>query len=188
MAQVTCLGFPRIGRRRELKVALEKYWKGTLDAAALHEVAQNLRQAHWQLQRAAGVDSVPVNDFSLYDTMLDTAWLFGAVPERYQQIAAANPLAGYFASARGYHADGHDLHALEMTKWFDTNYHYIVPELRRGQIFALSGDKPIAEFLEAKALGLAARPVLPGPVTFLLLAKCVDGSNRFDLLDGLVGA
>ncbi len=188
MAQVTCLGFPRIGRRRELKVALEKYWKGTLDAAALHEVARNLRQAHWQLQRATGADSIPVNDFSLYDTMLDTAWLFGAVPERYQQIAAADPLAGYFASARGYHADGHDLHALEMTKWFDTNYHYIVPELRRGQIFALSGDKPIAEFLEAKALGLAARPVLPGPVTFLLLAKCVDGSNRFDLLDGLVGA
>jgi 5-methyltetrahydropteroyltriglutamate--homocysteine methyltransferase len=186
MTQVTCLGFPRIGRRRELKTALEKYWRGALDEAALLQTARELRQQHWEMQRGAGADSVPVNDFSLYDHVLDTAWLFDALPEPYRELAHANPLTGYFASARGYRSDGHDLRALEMTKWFDTNYHYIVPELRHGQRFALRGDKPVAELLEAKALGFNARPVLLGPVSFLSLAKTVDGSDRLDLLDGLI--
>ncbi len=188
MSEVTCLGFPRIGRRRELKKALEQYWSGKLDAAGLKATARDLRQRHWEVQRAAGADTVPVNDFSLYDTTLDTAWLFDAIPERYREVAAKDPLAGYFASARGYHANGTDLHALEMTKWFDTNYHYLVPELHRGQKFALRGDAPVAEFLEAKALALRARPVLLGPVSFLLLAKPVDDSDRFAALDSLVEA
>jgi 5-methyltetrahydropteroyltriglutamate--homocysteine methyltransferase len=186
MSLVTNLGFPRIGRKRELKTALENYWKGAIDTDALQATARSLRRRHWQLQREAGADVVPVNDFTLYDHVLDTAWLFGAVPPDYRDLAESDPLAGYFAAARGYKSAGRDLRALEMTKWFDTNYHYLVPELTRDQAFALRGDKPIAEFLEARALGYAARPVLLGPVSFLLLAKTVDGSDRLALLDKLV--
>jgi len=186
MSQVTNLGFPRIGRKRELKTALESYWKGATGADALHATARELRQRHWQLQREAGADVVPVNDFTLYDHVLDTAWLFGAVPSGYLELAKTDPLAAYFATARGYKSSGRDLRALEMTKWFDTNYHYLVPELTRDQAFALCGDKPIAEFLEARAHGHEARPVLLGPVSFLLLSKTVDGSDRLALLDKLV--
>ena len=186
MSLVTNLGFPRIGRKRELKTALENYWKGAIDADALRATARELRQRHWQLQRDAGADVVPVNDFTLYDHVLDTAWLFGAVPPEYRDLARQDALAGYFATARGYKTGGRDLRALEMTKWFDTNYHYLVPELTRDQAFALAGDKPVAEFLEARALGFDARPVLLGPVSFLLLAKTVDGSDRLALLDKLV--
>jgi 5-methyltetrahydropteroyltriglutamate--homocysteine methyltransferase len=186
MSLVTNLGFPRIGRKRELKTALENYWKGAIDADALQASADELRRRHWQLQREAGADVVPVNDFTLYDHVLDTAWLFGAVPSDYLKLAESDPLAGYFATARGYKSGGLDLRALEMTKWFDTNYHYLVPELARGQEFALRGDKPLAEFREAKALGYDARPVLLGPVSFLLLSKTVDGSDRLALLDKLV--
>ena len=188
MSLVTHLGFPRIGRKRELKRALESYWRGDSDANALQATACELRQRHWALARKAGADVVPVNDFSLYDHVLDTAVLFDAVPARYRPLLADDPLRGYSALARGHKRDGHDLHALEMTKWFDTNYHYLVPELERGQRFALVGDKPVAEFLEAEALGHNARPVLLGPVSFLLLAKTVDGSDRLELLDALLPA
>jgi len=186
MSLVTTLGFPRIGRKRELKGALESYWKSESSDAELQEVARTLRRRHWQLQREAGADVVPVNDFSLYDHVLDTAWLFGALPQRYLDLAAHDPLAGYFASARGLQGDAIDVRALEMTKWFDTNYHYLVPELTRDQPFALLGDKPLSEFREARSLGHAARPVLLGPVSFLLLSKTTDGSDRLDLLDRLV--
>ncbi|MEY2151915.1 5-methyltetrahydropteroyltriglutamate--homocysteine S-methyltransferase [Rhodanobacter sp. 115] len=183
MTRTTCLGFPRMGRRRELKRALETYWRDG-NAAALLDTARDLRARHWNLARDAGVDSVPVNDFSLYDHVLDTAVLFDAVPERYRALLAADPLAGYFAMARG----GDGLHALEMTKWFDTNYHYLVPELHAGQRFRLAGDKPLAECREAQALGLDARPVLLGPVSFLKLAKTTDGSDPLALLDALLPA
>ena len=186
MTIVTNLGFPRIGARRELKRALESHWRGETDAAQLLDTARELRARHWRLQREAGVDLPPSNDFSLYDQMLDAAFLFDAIPGRYRALADADPLAGYFAMARGHQADGVDLHALEMTKWFDTNYHYIVPELHAGQPFALRGDKPLAEFLEARALGVATRPVLIGPVTFLLLSKTSDGSDRLALLERLL--
>ena len=183
MTRTTCLGLPRIGRRRELKRALESYWRDG-NATALLDTARELRARHWALARDAGVDSVPVNDFSLYDHVLDTAVLFDAVPERYRARLDADPLAGYFAMARG----GDGLHALEMTKWFDTNYHYLVPELHAGQRFRLAGDKPLAEWREAKALGLDARPVLLGPVSFLKLAKTTDGSDPLALLDALLPA
>ena len=185
---VTTLGFPRIGARRELKRALEAFWRGESSAEDLQATAAGLRLKHWQLQRAAGADSVPVNDFSLYDHVLDAAFLFDAIPARYRALADADPLAGYFAMARGHQRGGIDLHALEMTKWFDTNYHYLVPELQAGQTFALRGDKPVAEFLEARAAGFDARPVLLGPVSFLLLAKTIDGSERLALLDALLPA
>ncbi|SDQ23974.1 methionine synthase (B12-independent) [Pseudoxanthomonas sp. CF385] len=186
MTTVTTLGFPRIGVKRELKTALERYWRGESSADALQDTARDLRHRHWQLQRNAGADVVPCNDFSLYDHVLDTAFLFDALPDAYRALADADPLAGYFTLARGLQKDGVDLRALEMTKWFDTNYHYLVPELHAGQSFRLRGDKPVAEYLEARAQGHATRPVLLGPVSFLLLAKTVDGSDRLALLDRLL--
>ncbi|AMJ58071.1 MULTISPECIES: 5-methyltetrahydropteroyltriglutamate--homocysteine S-methyltransferase [Stenotrophomonas] len=186
MTIITNLGFPRIGARRELKHALESYWRGETDAAQLQASAAALRARHWQLQRDAGVDVPPSNDFSLYDHVLDTAFLFDAIPARYRALLHSTPLDAYFAMARGLQRDGLDLHALEMTKWFDTNYHYLVPELQRGQSFHLRGDKPLAEYREAKALGIETRPVLLGPVSFLLLSKTSDGSNPLDLLDNLL--
>ncbi|MBD9370465.1 5-methyltetrahydropteroyltriglutamate--homocysteine S-methyltransferase [Xanthomonas sp. XNM01] len=186
MSIVTNLGFPRIGGRRELKRALEAHWRGELDASQLLAVARELRQRHWQLQADAGAQLLPSNDFSLYDQVLDTAWLLDAIPQRYRALADAEPLAGYFALARGVQRDGIDLRALEMTKWFDTNYHYLVPELHADQQFALRDDKPVAEFLEARALGHATRPVLIGPVTFLWLSKTTDSSDRFALLGRLL--
>ena len=188
MTNIANLGFPRMGTKRELKRALEAYWAGDTSAEVLNDTARHLRHRHWNLQREAGADIVPCNDFSLYDHVLDTAFLFDAIPERYRALADADPLAGYFALARGTQKGGFDLHALEMTKWFDTNYHYLVPELTGDQAFRLRGDKPVAEFLEARALGLQARPVLLGPVSFLLLAKTVDGSDRLALLDRLLPA
>ncbi|KRG68466.1 5-methyltetrahydropteroyltriglutamate--homocysteine S-methyltransferase [Pseudoxanthomonas dokdonensis] len=185
---VTTLGFPRIGARRELKRALEAYWRDQRDPAALLASARQLRHRHWQLQRDAGASVVPSNDFSLYDHVLDTACLFDAIPPRYQALMQQDPLAGYFAMARGHQQDGVDLPALEMTKWFDTNYHYLVPELTADQTFQLRGDKPVAEFLEAKALGFHSRPVLLGPVSLLKLSKTTDGSNALDLLPRLLPA
>jgi 5-methyltetrahydropteroyltriglutamate--homocysteine methyltransferase len=183
MTHTTYLGFPRIGRRRELKRALENYWRDG-DATPLLDTARELRQRHWQLARKAGIQTVPVNDFSFYDHVLDTAVLFDAVPDRYRSVLRNDSLAGYFAMARG----NRELHALEMTKWFDTNYHYIVPELQAGQHFHLTTNKPLAEWLEAKALGLDGRPVVLGPVSFLLLSKTVDGSDALNLLDALIPA
>ncbi|WP_349985800.1 5-methyltetrahydropteroyltriglutamate--homocysteine S-methyltransferase [Stenotrophomonas sp. WHRI 8082] len=188
MTIVTNLGFPRIGAKRELKRALERHWSGEDDIATLQASAAALRARHWQLQVDAGVDVPPSNDFSLYDQVLDTAFLFDAIPTRYRALAEREPLAAYFAMARGLQRDGIDLHALEMTKWFDTNYHYLVPELQAGQAFALRGDKPLSEFREAKALGIHTRPVVLGPVSFLLLAKTTDGSSALDLLDALLPA
>lgn len=186
MTTVTNLGFPRIGAKRELKRALEAFWQGKSDQQTLLDTACALRHRHWHLQHDAGADVVPCNDFSLYDHVLDTAFLFDAIPDAYRTLADRDPIAGYFALARGIQRDGVDLRALEMTKWFDTNYHYLVPELHREQSFRLRGDKPVAEFLEAKAAGLHARPVLLGPVSFLMLSKSIDGSDRLALLDALL--
>ncbi|WP_242111788.1 5-methyltetrahydropteroyltriglutamate--homocysteine S-methyltransferase [Luteimonas aquatica] len=186
MTTVSNLGFPRIGAKRELKRALEAHWRGETTPQQLHDTARALRERHWRLQYAAGADLVPCNDFSLYDQVLDTAFALDAIPERYRALADADPLAGYFALARGLQREGIDVHALEMTKWFDTNYHYLVPELHAQQTFRLRGDKAVGEFLEAKALGVKARPVLLGPVSFLLLSKTVDGSDRLALLARLL--
>jgi 5-methyltetrahydropteroyltriglutamate--homocysteine methyltransferase len=181
MTIATNLGFPRMGRNRELKKALEQFWSGKVSAEQLQATARQVRRDHWELQRKAGLDVIPCNDFSLYDHMLDTAVMVGAIPERFAGIA--DDLERYFAMARGGRArDGQPAAAaLEMTKWFDTNYHYLVPEFRRDEAFRLGSTKPVDEFLEAKALGLRARPVLVGPVTFLLLGKAKD--TEFDPLD-----
>ncbi|CCH32192.1 5-methyltetrahydropteroyltriglutamate--homocysteine S-methyltransferase [Actinosynnema sp. NPDC047251] len=172
----TVLGYPRIGPRRELKRAVERYWVGRTDQDALLATAAELRAAGWAELRDAGLDSVPSNTFSFYDHVLDTAFLVGAVPARYRR---ESELDSYFAAARG----TDDLPPLELTKWFDTNYHYLVPEIDPGTEFRLAGDKPLAEYREARALGITTRPVVLGPVTFLLLAK---GTNPLARLDDLV--
>lgn len=185
---VATLGVPRIGRRRELKFALENYWSGKDSAEALLETARRLRADNWRLQAEKGVTRIPSNDFSLYDHVLDTAVMVGAIPQRYGWTGGEVPLDTYFAMARGSQGDagcGHPGHvhstsALEMTKWFDTNYHYMVPELAPDQEFVLATTKPVDHFLEAKALGIHTRPVVLGPVTFLRLAK--SGGEEFDLL------
>jgi 5-methyltetrahydropteroyltriglutamate--homocysteine methyltransferase len=199
---VASLGTPRIGPRRELKFALESFWSGASNEKALIEAGAGLRAANWARQKKLGVSVIPSNDFSFYDQMLDTSVMVGAIPEIYRWNGGPVPLATYFAMARGAqgktqeascgHAHhGHDaaqgVPAQEMTKWFDTNYHYMVPELTKDQKFTLASRKPIEEYEEAKALGYQTRPVLVGPVTFLKLAKSKDaGFNPLSLLDRLL--
>ncbi|MCK2244557.1 MULTISPECIES: 5-methyltetrahydropteroyltriglutamate--homocysteine S-methyltransferase [unclassified Crossiella] len=169
----TVLGYPRIGPRRELKRAVEQYWAGRIGRDALLATAKELRTSTWLELHDAGLDSVPSNTFSFYDQVLDTAALVGAVPARFRQD---HDLDTYFAAARG----TDEVPPLEMTKWFDTNYHYLVPEIDQDTVFFLAGGKPIEEYREAKALGVDTRPVLLGPVTFLLLAKGADPLARLD--------
>src|SRR5207248_11668950 len=143
--------------------------------------------AHWGLQRDAGLDLIPSNDFSYSDRVLDTSSMVAAVPARYGWSGGPVDLDTYFAMARGVQAGGRDVTAMEMTKWFDTNYHYLVPEFDRGQAFRLASTKPVDEFQEAKALGLHTKPVLIGPVTFLLLGKARTARfDRLTLLDALL--
>jgi 5-methyltetrahydropteroyltriglutamate--homocysteine methyltransferase len=164
-------GHPRQGPGRELKKAVEGYWKGRIDADALHDTAARLRAATWRSLAEAGIDEVPTGDFSYYDHVLDTTVMVGAIPARHRAAVRADALDGYFAMARG----TQDVAPLEMTKWFDTNYHYLVPELGPDTVFAANPVKQLAELGEARALGLAARPVLVGPVTYLLLSKPAPG-------------
>ncbi|MEV4089058.1 5-methyltetrahydropteroyltriglutamate--homocysteine S-methyltransferase, partial [Nonomuraea fuscirosea] len=161
----TVLGYPRIGPRRELKRALEAYWDGRATRAELDQAGAEIREHTWRRLAELGLDGLPSNTFSLYDQVLDTAVLLGAVPARYRD--AADP---YFAMARG--TDG--LAPLRMTKWFDTNYHYIVPEIGPETVFKLDAAKPLAEVRQARALGYETRPVVVGPVTFLLLGSALD--------------
>ncbi|TCN46264.1 methionine synthase (B12-independent) [Rhodococcus sp. SMB37] len=165
----TVLGSARIGPNRELKKAVESYWAGMIDRDALEKVAADLRAGTWAAQRDAGLDSIPVNTFSFYDHVLDTAAMLGALPPRVSGIA--DDLDRYFAAARG----NDDVAPLEMTKWFDTNYHYLVPEIGPDTVFTLDASKVLSEVAEARALGVPARPVVVGPLTFLLLSKSVDG-------------
>jgi 5-methyltetrahydropteroyltriglutamate--homocysteine methyltransferase len=171
MATATNLGFPRIGAQRELKKALERFWSNRSSAEELEATARRLRADHWKLQQTAGIDHVPSNDFSYYDHVLDAAIMTGVVPERFAPFATG--LERYFAMARGVAHEGERVGAaaLEMTKWFDTNYHYLVPEIDPKQEFTLGSSKPVDEFVEARALGVTTRPVLLGPASFLLLAK-----------------
>ncbi|MFB9904015.1 5-methyltetrahydropteroyltriglutamate--homocysteine S-methyltransferase [Allokutzneria oryzae] len=181
----TVLGYPRIGPRRELKRALEDYWAGRAPAEALEAVAADLRAKTWAELAGAGLDSVPGNTFSYYDQVLDAAVTVGAVPDRYRALGLSD-LDTYFAMARGNDA----IQPLEMTKWFDTNYHYLVPELGPDTTFSVADNKPLREYREALDAGVTTRPVLIGPVTFLLLSKAAqdapEGFGPLSLLDGLL--
>ena len=189
MAIAHTLGFPRIGRDRELKKALEAYWKGALDAAGLRQVGRQLRAEHWQLQKDAGIDLLPVGDFAWYDQVLTHSLMFGVVPERFRPHDGGLPsLDTLFAMARGVSGGCcGGAHAQEMTKWFDSNYHYLVPEFTADQAFRLSWEQLFEEVAEARALGHAVKPVIIGPLTYLWLGKCKGGDfERLDLLERLL--
>jgi 5-methyltetrahydropteroyltriglutamate--homocysteine methyltransferase len=179
------LGFPRIGLDRELKKAVEDYWKGKVTEQVLLETARSIRKQNWQIQKDAGIDHIPSNDFSLYDHVLDTTVMLGVVPSRYKFGEGDIDLDTYFAMARGTDC----IIPMEMTKWFDTNYHYIVPEFERDQVFSLNpvSIKIVEEFLEAKSLGIPTRPVLLGPVSYLKLGKLKNSTyNPIDLLERII--
>lgn len=181
------LGFPRIGAQRELKRAQEAYWRGDIDAEQLEQTGRELRARHWQLQADLGLDLVPVGDFSWYDSMLDLSTTLGVVPGRFDWPGGSVDLDTYFRMARGRAPSGLPAAACEMTKWFDSNYHYIVPELEQDQRFALSSDRLFDQVAEAQALGFRVKPVLPGPLTWLRLGKTKGGDfDKLSLLNSLL--
>jgi len=188
--QTQNLGYPRIGSNRELKKACEQYWSGKISVEELIKTGHSIRQQNWQIQKNAGIDLIPSNDFSFYDQVLDMSLTVGAIPERYHEVILNNKkteLDLYFAMARGYQKDGLDITAMEMTKWFDTNYHYIVPEFHKNQKFKLFSTKVIDEFNEAKHSGFVTKPVIIGAVSYLLLGKEKEANfDRLDLIKNLL--
>ncbi|KAJ1338670.1 5-methyltetrahydropteroyltriglutamate--homocysteine S-methyltransferase [Microdochium nivale] len=185
MVQSAVLGFPRQGRLRDLKKATESYWSGKLSQADLLAEAKRLRLEHWKIQKDAGVDIIPSNDFALYDHVLAQSQDFGVVPPRYA-TSGLDPIDTYFAMGRGHQKDSRDLASLEMVKWLDSNYHYVKPAFQDNQTFKLAASpKAVAEFLEAKEAGIITRPVLLGPVSFLHLGKTDHDQsvNPIDLLE-----
>ena len=182
------LGYPRIGAKRELKKVSERYWKGTATKTELVEMGKQLKLSNWKLMQNAGIDLIPSNDFSFYDQVLDATLTYGCIPARYQKIKEKeSQLDLYFAMARGLQNNEFDVTAMEMTKWFDTNYHYLVPEFTANQEFELFSLKPVHEFKEALAHNITTKPVVLSPVTYLLLGKEKEaGFNRIDLLDNLL--
>lgn len=185
------LGYPRVGPFRELKKANEAYWAKKITADELLSAAKEIREANWKTQKEAGIELIPSNDFSFYDQVLDLSLTVGAIPARYNsllnKIDNNYSLDLYFAMARGFQQDGIDVTASEMTKWFNTNYHYMVPEFTKDQTFKLSSEKFLNEYNEAKAAGIETKPVIIGPITYLLIGKEKEaGFNRIDLIDNLL--
>jgi 5-methyltetrahydropteroyltriglutamate--homocysteine methyltransferase len=186
------LGYPRIGGQRQLKKASEQYWAGKIDFNELNTIALQIKEQNWQTQLDAGIDLIPCNDFSFYDQTLDMSFLLGVIPQRYSPVLADvksnKEIDLYFAMARGYQKDGLDITAMEMTKWLDTNYHYIVPEFTADQEFRIFQENVFTEYESAKKiLGQKAKPVLVGPVSYLLLGKEKEqGFDRIDLINKLV--
>lgn len=185
------LGYPRVGPFRELKKANEAYWAKKISAEELLKAAKEIRENNWKTQKDAGIDLIPSNDFSFYDQVLDLSLTVGAIPARYQslldKIDNNYSLDLYFAMARGFQQDGIDVTASEMTKWFDTNYHYMVPEFTKDQTFKLTSEKFLNEYNEAKAAGIETKPVVIGPITYLLIGKEKEaGFDRIDLIDRLL--
>ena len=181
------IGFPRVGKLRELKFASEKYFKQEISTEELEQVAKGLREMHWNLQQAAGISHIPSNDFSYYDNVLDLTVLLNALPENYRQLGLSERDT-YFAAARGYQGVAGDAKAFAMKKWFNTNYHYLVPELSDNTEIKLVGDKPFVEYEEAKAIGVLTKPVLIGGFTFLKLAKYKGSKTINDFADQVADA
>ena len=175
--KTSVIGFPRIGKNRELKFAVEKFFKNESTAAELEKTAADIRLYGWKKQSDRGISFIPSNDFSFYDNVLDTAFLLNAVPSRYTELGLP-PLETYFAAAHGYQGPAGDVKALPMKKWFNTNYHYIVPELSDDTAISLSDkNKVTAEYNEAKEAGIQTVPSLVGPYTFLHLSTCTEKKN-----------
>ncbi len=185
--KTSVIGFPRIGKDRELKFASEKYFKGEITKNELLEVAKSLRKEHWALQKNAGIDYIASNDFSFYDNVLDTAVLFNVIPAKYQELGFEE-LDTYFAMARGYQKDDKNVKALAMKKWFNTNYHYIVPEIEDDTEVKLVGTKPFDEYKEALALGVETKVVIVGPFTFLKLARFKGNKGVIDFKSAFVSS
>lgn len=187
MMKTSVIGFPRVGTLRELKFASEKYFRHEITAQELTETAADLRHRHWVTQVAAGIDFIPCNDFSFYDIVLDTAVLLGIVPKRYRELNVSK-LDTYFAMARGYQGESGDVKALAMKKWFNTNYHYIVPEIEDDTVISLDSEKLIGEYEEAKELGIKTKPMVTGPYTMLKLCRYVGSKNAEDFADDVAEA
>lgn len=186
--KTSVIGFPRIGKNRELKFASEKYFKGESSASELEKFAAELRAYGWKKQSQAGINFIPSNDFSFYDNMLDTAFLLGAIPARYKALGLS-PLETYFAAAHGYQGEAGDVKALPMKKWFNTNYHYIVPELSDDtEIKLQEKNKVLSEYKEAKALGIQTSPTVIGPYTFLHLATYSGAKKSADFAEAALEA
>lgn len=185
--QTSVIGYPRIGTLRELKFALEKYFRNEITATELQATAKELRAIHWQSQKDAGVDFIPSNDFSFYDIVLDSAFLFNIVPKRYKKLNLSE-LDTYIAMARGYQGAGGDVKALAMKKWFNTNYHYIVPEIEDDTEIKLTGDKLIREYKEAKESGIETKPVITGAYTLLKLCRYTGQKTADDFVDAFAAA
>lgn len=183
----TIIGFPRIGEHRELKFATEKYFRQEIDQDQLQQLGKELRQKHWLTVKEAGIDQIPSNDFSFYDTTLDTAFLLNIIPEEVAAIDLSSQ-DKYFALARGYQGEKGDIKARPMKKWFNTNYHYLVPKFEKNTAIKVTGDKIFTEFAEAKELGITTRPVILGPFTLLALGEYADGQTAADYLEGLISA
>ena len=185
--KTSVIGYPRIGTLRELKFALEKYFRNEITATELQTTAKELRTIHWQSQKDAGIDFIPSNDFSFYDIVLDSAFLFNIVPTRYKKLNLSE-LDIYLAMARGYQKAGGDVKALAMKKWFNTNYHYIVPEIEDDTEIKLTGDKLIREYKEAKERGIETKPIITGAYTLLKLCRYTGQKTVDDFVDAFAAA
>lgn len=182
--KTSIIGYPRVGSLRELKFQTEKYFRQEITEEALQKTARQIRQSQWQLQAVNGIDFIPSNDFSFYDLLLDTAVLFNIIPERYRNLGLSE-LDTYFALARGYQGDKGDVKALPMKKWFNTNYHYLVPEIDDQTEVKLVGKKPFLEYEEAKELGIETQPVVIGPFTLLKKLRYVGSQKAEDYVQAI---
>jgi 5-methyltetrahydropteroyltriglutamate--homocysteine S-methyltransferase len=187
MMQTSVIGFPRIGTLRELKFASEKYFRKEIEAEELQQIAETLRKTHWSIQKEAGIDYISSNDFSFYDMTLDTAVLLNIIPKCYKELELSG-LDTYFAMARGYQGASGDVKALAMKKWFNTNYHYIVPEVEDDTVIQLSGNKLVDEYAEAKALGIETKPVVIGAYTMLRLCRFTGKKPALDYVEDIISA
>lgn len=185
MTKSTVVGYPRIGANRELKFAVESYFKNEITEEQLEETAKNLRKNYWTTQNEKGIDIIPSNDFSFYDNLLDTAYLLNIIPERYRELNLSK-LETYFAMARGYQNSNSDVKALPMKKWFNTNYHYIVPELEEEAILKINDNKPFKLYSEAKELGIDTKSTIVGPFTLIKLANIKGSKNINDWIEPLI--
>ena len=185
--QTSVIGFPRIGTLRELKFASEKYFRKEIEVEELQQIAETLRKTHWSIQKEAGIDYISSNDFSFYDMTLDTAVLLNIIPKRYKELELSG-LDTYFAMARGYQGASGDVKALAMKKWFNTNYHYIVPEVEDDTVIQLSENKLVDEYAEAKALGIETKPVVIGAYTMLRLCRFTGKKPALDYVEDIISA